>query len=592
VRRRARRGTVLAGLVAVAVWGPTSLAARQLTEFEQSRVLMEAATLESRGDLDGAEAALRRLLESNPGSSGALFGLERVLRAKGELLELRPLVDAYLARNESAEVHGLKLELLVEADSVSVMVADAERWMAADPREPTFQEVARAYERALGRERALEVLRRGRSVLGGGALALETGDLLAASGDFRGAGEEWALAVASGGSGMEAVRVRLARMREGRLDAARRVVAILGESALAERRRATVALALEQGLAPEALELAERHASGLAGRARATFLNETGILAREAGAADVASWAYGRLADQAANPEERREYDRRIVDVAREAGDVAAALAAQRRILASHRPRSDEWRRAFAEAIELEATAEPERALESWTSFRADFPEAPELDAVAAAVAASLQARGDLQRAAAVLEGIEGPRSTIERAYLRLDAGDVEGARALLLSAVGGLPPVEATPVIQLVSLLGRLSGAGARALAEAGARERRAGPGEAALRLAERTRELPEADRAPVLAEAARMAERGGREGTAAEMRRRIVEEHPDAPEAAEAALGFARYVAGRGGDVAEAIQILEDLITRRPNAAVVPEARLELERLRNRGAGAGRRS
>lgn len=554
---------------------------------------MEAATLESRGDLEGAEAALRRLLASNPGSSGALFALERVLRAKSELVELRPLVDAYLARSESAEVHGLKLELLLEADSLSAMVADAERWMAAEPSEPTFLEVARAYERGFGRERALEVLRRGRSALGGGALALETGDLLAASGDFRRAGEEWAIAVTADGSGLEAVRVRLGRMREGRLEAARRVVAVLGESALAERRRATVALALEQGLGPEALELAERHASGLTGRARATFLNETGILARESGAAEVAAWAYGRLAEQAANPEERREYDQRVVDVAQEAGDAAAALAAQRRVLASHRPGSEEWRRALAKVIELEAAVDPERAVASWTSFRRDFPRAPELDAVAAAVAASLQARGDAPGAAAVLEGVEGPRSTVERAYLRLDAGDIEEARELLLVAVGGLPPTEATSLIQLVGLLGRLSGAGARALAEAGVEARRGPAAGAALRLAERAGRLPEADRAPLLAEAARLAERGGDAEAAARIRRRIVEEHPDAPELAEAALALARHLAGPGRDLAEAVRLLEALITERPNAAVAPEARLELERLRSRGAsGDGGRS
>jgi hypothetical protein len=39
---------------------------------------------------------------------------------------------------------------------------------------------------------------------------------------------------------------------------------------------------------------------------------------------------------------------------------------------------------------------------------------------------------------------------------------------------------------------------------------------------------------------------------------------------------------VASSEGDTEGAIRILEDLITRRPDAAVVPEARLELERLR----------
>jgi TolA-binding protein len=64
------------------------------------------------------------------------------------------------------------------------------------------------------------------------------------------------------------------------------------------------------------------------------------------------------------------------------------------------------------------------------------------------------------------------------------------------------------------------------------------------------------------------------------------LVDEHPDAAEAAEATLALARHEAVAGGDRDEAIRLLEELITRRPNAAVVPEARLELQRLRNRGS------
>ena len=59
------------------------------------------------------------------------------------------------------------------------------------------------------------------------------------------------------------------------------------------------------------------------------------------------------------------------------------------------------------------------------------------------------------------------------------------------------------------------------------------------------------------------------------------------DAPEVGEAALALARYRAASSDGVAAAIALLEELITSRPNAAVVPDARLELERLRGRGRG-----
>jgi hypothetical protein len=194
--------------------------------------------------------------------------------------------------------------------------------------------------------------------------------------------------------------------------------------------------------------------------------------------------------------------------------------------------------------------------------------------------------------AAAVLAGVGGPRSSLARAYLLRAGGVVHRAREGLLGAGGGLPPSEATPIIQFVGLLGRLTEAGARALAVASAAERRGSADEAAVQLADGVAAAAEADRAPLLADAARMAERGGATQAAARIRRRLVEEHPDAPEVADATLSLARHTAGPGGNPSEAIRLLEELITSRPNATVVPEARLELERIRNRGASDGGRS
>ena len=71
-----------------------------------------------------------------------------------------------------------------------------------------------------------------------------------------------------------------------------------------------------------------------------------------------------------------------------------------------------------------------------------------------------------------------------------------------------------------------------------------------------------------------------------AAEIRRRILTEHPDAPEVGEASLALARYHARSVSGLGEAIRLLEELITLQPNAALVPDARVELERLRGRGS------
>jgi len=550
----------------------------------ESRLQLEAATLESRGDLAGAEAAYRRLLELDPLSSGPIFALERLLRASGRLGELRPLVVELLARSGNPQVHALSLQLLVEVDSTQAMVAEAERWIAQDGTEQAYRGVAAAYARAFGPARALEVLRRGRTAIGApDALALEIGDLLAEGGDVRGAVTEWAQAVGDGAR-LDEVLSRVERLGGDTETAGRRLVETLGASEVPERSDAALTAALRFDLGDEAIELAESRAGDMEGRARQGYLEDVARRARAEQVASVAAWALEELGGGSANPEERRQVDRRIVEVGLESGDTTLALAAQRRVAASFTAGTEDGRRAQAEVIRLEAAAAPERAPQSWQAFRAAFPNAPELDEVAAAVAASLQARGNDEGAAAVLDGIEGPRSTLERGYLLLAQGDTEQGRQTLLRAVSGLPAVEATETIQFGSLLGRLSDPAAQALAEAAVTAHRGRAVDAARALVEASPSVREGDRAPLLAQAARLAERGGERETAAGIRRRLIEEHPDAPEVAEASLLLARHIGQPGGDVLTAIRLLEELIISRPTSAIVPEARLELERLRSR--------
>ncbi|MGE0161221.1 MAG: hypothetical protein AB7T31_17635 [Gemmatimonadales bacterium] len=551
----------------------------------RSQLQLQAATLESRGDLDGAEDALRRLLALEPDASGTVFALERVLRAKGELAELRDVVHQFLEHTDSPEVMGLNLGLLIEADSLRVMETTAERWLSGARTEPPFRIVADAYGRAFGHARALEVLRRGRSAVGRrDALALEIGDVLAESGDVNGAVGEWALAVGDG-AGTDAAIERVRALGDRTPEAGRRLVEALVDGDVVERRDAALEVAFALRLEPQALDLVREAAGDLDDRSRVAYLETVASRARGAQLARVAAWAYEQLGGESANPEQQREVQRRIVEAALEAGDTTMALAAQRRVVASYARSTDEGRRAQAEAIRLQASAEPDRVVESWTTFREIFPDAPELDEVAAVVALSLQTQGEAEGAAAVLEGIEGPRSTLERAYLLFAQGDVEEGRQALLAAVSGLSPIEATSVIQFASILGRVSESGKEALVTAGVEAHRGRGAPASAELARQAADLPRDDRPPLLAEAARIAERSGSADGAAMIRERLVTDHPDAPESAEASLALARHVATAEGDTEGAIRLLEDLIIRRPNAAVVPEARLELERLRADG-------
>ncbi|HSG08591.1 MAG TPA: hypothetical protein VLA36_09540 [Longimicrobiales bacterium] len=553
---------------------------------EESRLLRDASARESRGDFEGAEEVLRTLLRASPTSSGGLFALERVLRSRGETRDLLPAVDTFLAHDPaSAGVRYLKLRVLMELDSLTALKDEAERWLRLQPTsEVPYREVARVYERAFGPAPALEVLRQGRVALGRpDVLALEIGDLLVALGEMDPALAEWARAVGDDGGQTPVVSKRVAGLLEAPEDAARTLVGHLVKAKETGRRRAAVLIALDMRLGPEALDCARRLASDLEERQRTSFLADVARRARDAGLGDVASWAYGELGQEAGSPAERRQFDQRLVEVSLAAGDTVAALEAQRRVMDSYTLGSADRRRASAQVIRLEgASAAPERLRELLDGFRETFPEAPELDELTAAVAGALLGRGDAEGAGAVLEGMAGPRSSLQRGYLLLAAGEVGEARRAFLMSLPGLDPSDATGVIQFVGLLGRLSPPSGVLLARAGAMAHEGRGVEAATALVQGLGDVPEDDRAALLAEAARMADQVEASQEGARFRAQILEEYPDSPEVGEAALVLARFHARTPSGRAEAIRLLEQLVTERPNAAVVPDARRELERLR----------
>jgi len=575
-----------AALSGYALLGPQNLAAQGRFGDEEALLLREASVLESDGDLDGARASLLHLLDIDPTSTGALYALERVLRGQEDLVSLLPSVDRYLGRREDSGIRSLKLQVLVEADSLETMVTESERWIARSPRDETvYTEVARAYEAAYGPESALAVLVAGREELGGDALALAMGDYHAAQGFIVEAADEWAAAIGTDESNMQSVRRRIGGLSAGdATDAARNLVRTLAESDDAERRRSATELAIELGLNEDALDLARREARSLSGDARTEYLEEISVAATAAGVAQVSSWAYGELRGTEEDPDARRLLEQRRAEAALVAGDTTAALDLFDLVAASMPTGSADRRLVEARSIRIaSAAAEIDHLRAGWARFHEAYPESPEIDALAATSAAALLAWGDVDGALAVLDGVSGPRSSVERAYLLFAAGQIDLGRESLVDAVGGLTPSEATEVIQLIGLLTRVSGAGAQALASAGVQAHIGRGGAAAMTLADDAFGLPLADRPVLLAEAARMADRADEPESGAEIRRRLLVEYPDAPELGEASLALARHRARVDGNVSEAMRILEELIVRQPNAAVVPEARLELERLRS---------
>ena len=211
-------------------------------------------------------------------------------------------------------------------------------------------------------------------------------------------------------------------------------------------------------------------------------------------------------------------------------------------------------------------------------------------DELSVTLALRYQAAGEVAEAERLLNAVDGPRSAVERAYLLLAEGDPQAAREAFLGAATELEPAAATEVIQLIGLLDRLSPGGVELLSESAARAHRGDVPGALRALEERLGAVPEQDQVALLVAGARMAEAHGDDEAAAVLRQQVLERFASASEAPEAILALARFRSRESAGVPIAITLLEDLILARPNSAVVPTARRELERLRARNPGGSR--
>lgn len=497
-----------------------------------------------------------------------------------------PLIDEHLeARPRSPAVRSLQLRILTLTGSAGRFEEAVDEWTEQNPRalEP-YQEAVRSYQTLFGPERALAFIREARERTGrSSALALEAGDALARLDRGEEAVAEWARAMEDGAS-LTSVIQRIRELPgEVRRPVRGFVESLEGEEASPDQLRVAARLALDAELGESAVRLATRALEDMDEGAVRGFLVQFASRAEGAGAVDASLWAYGELRERSEMDRERRSLDNRIAELALAAGDTARALEAWERVNSSLPEGSVERRRSVASTVEVEIRMlPPEAAADRVEDFAHRYPDAPELDGLTARVAERLLDAGEVERAAEILHGVEGPRSALERAYLDLREGRVEDALPDLQAATRSLAPADATEVLQLVTFLqGAEEGAaalGGRVAAlvheervDAALSELEAEAGRVSLD-----------DRPGLLALGARLVENQGQDAAAAEIRARLVEAHPEAAETPEAQLRLARYRAAEGR-VGEARTLLEDLILNRPESAVVPEARRELQRVRD---------
>jgi hypothetical protein len=145
----------------------------------------------------------------------------------------------------------------------------------------------------------------------------------------------------------------------------------------------------------------------------------------------------------------------------------------------AYAPGSPERRQAFALRVQLTARegklAEAEAELQQ---FRRAYPDAPELDAIAAALANTMLDKNDIDRAEETVKGVTGPRTGLARSRVALRRGNVPDAKSALLMAAPALHGAEATDAIKLATVLGRVSREGGELMGQALARSSGGAPG------------------------------------------------------------------------------------------------------------------
>ena len=550
--------------------------------------LRQAASYEAAGDYAEAEEITAQVLDANPTSLSGLLTMERVLTAQGRTAEILSAVDRLLAADPKSVIgHQTRLRVLSGLNDVERLEAAIGNWISATPGlETPYREAAVVWRNRGEHARAVAVLEQGRRRIDrSDALALELGDAYAGMNDLDRAADEWSRAVGDAGRGLMLVERRLQMLPDGGARVIPALVARLSaEPSTFARQRAAAILAVEAGLEDAALGALGTLMASTPPNEREALLVE---LARRADAADlhaVALSAYQGLLTAVPDAPASLAIRTRIAELALLAGDTALAAATYRQLESASAAGSPQRRQAVALRIQLGARdGEIDGAVAEYSSFRASFPDAPELDATAAAVGTVLLEAGRIADAAEVLDGVRGVASAQMRGRLALRNGDLETARHEFISAAPLLRGREATAAIAFATLLTRVSARGGELVAQVMAAEAGGRP-EAVRNAATAARKLAAPERAAVLDFLADAADGAGLNEDATAIRREIVETLPDTHEAPSALLSLARVAAAVPETTDEARVLLEQLIVEYPRSALAPQARAELQRLQSR--------
>jgi tetratricopeptide (TPR) repeat protein len=576
----------------------TGLLALALAAPAMGQAIGQGFELERAGRTAAAADVYLGTLRADPANLPALLGLERVLPPLARLPELLPLVQqARIRAPESGALRALELRVYAGLDLPDSLAAAARRWAEAAPgSDAPYREWARALTARRALDEARRVLLLGRRTLaasgggggGGGGdatLAVELAELEQRVGNWEVAAREWGRAVARSGELLVSASGELAEAPGAQRDRVVRVLTAPDAAPLSRRLGAELLLAWGRPVEGWAvLEPTLGAPSSETAAALRRYADLAGGLGTPAGHR-VRGLALSRWADLVPSPLAERARAEAVRELL--AGDdrAAARIALERLAGDSLAPADAQ---AIAEAGLLEVlvgdgqldAVERRLATAGATQLSGDDRAALRL-----ALARARIARGELDRATAVLGDDSSVAALAQRGWIALYRGDLRGASDAFRTA--GPYAGDRAAATERTVMLALLQQIPADSLPELGAalltlaRSDSAGAVAALQRVARR---LEEGGRGDVLLLAGQIAARlgGAHDTTAAALFARIAGETGGSGAAPAAAdLEWARLLL-RQGRAVEAVQRLEHLILTYPASALVPEARRELDRAR----------
>ena len=540
----------------------------------QDQTIMRALDLEQAGKAAEAAVAYRSAL-SSPNAVAAMLGLERVYSELGWTDSLVPVIDSvlrFLPRNPVLRT--VQLRTLRATGREGAVRGAFERWVREVPNDAApYREYARLLMQD-GRGAAADtVLRRAQEAFGGAReFATEVAQLRASMGMWAPAARSWREALVESPYLVQAAVYSLSPAPREARDAVR--AALVAPPASSGARRILAALETQWGAPRDgwaALSVLPPSDSA------ATAWSEFGSLAEGAEAWLVARDAFAAVHAYRRSP----DVAVRAAGNALSGNDAASAL-----------------RLAEEAAALLDSSSAARVVLPLQVRALTALGRAHEAEALVGRYAASLdpEAReeltrsiawgwvraGDVARARAALGSATGGEVEDEiTGWLAFYEGDLKTARTALRRAARTTPDQ-----VTALAILARTRAERSATLGQALLSLARGDSVRAAARLAEAAVELPDAG--PILlATAGRLHAARKDDSLAIGVWETILSRYPNAPEAAEADLEWARALRRRGANV-DAVARLEHLILTYPQSALVPQARRELELARNGVPGA----